>query len=166
MGAANTLHWIDDPELRSRMNAVVEGIAECRQRNGYIMAYPEDTFFVSERGAYTRSWLTHGLIEAGIAGNERAFELLRGYYDWYNSRPFLSQALRGCIQGGQGMVANSRMYFTPVGQPEDIQTLQRYFQENYWMDDLAAYRPDAVWQYPYDRPHVYLLEITAILMLC
>ncbi len=157
MGAANTLHWIDDRELRSRIDALVEGIAECRQRNGYIMAYPEDTFFVSERGAYTRSWLTHGLIEAGIAGNEKAFELLRGYYDWYNSRSFLSQALRGCIQGGQGMVANSRMYFTPVGEPEDIQTLQRYFQENYWMEDLAAHRPDAIWQYPYDRPHVYLL---------
>lgn len=157
MGAANTLHSIDDAELRQRMDAVVAGIAACRQANGYIMGYPEDTFFVSERGAYTRAWLTHGLIDAGIAGNAQAFELLRGYYDWYNSRAFLPEALRGCIQGGQGMVANSRLYFTPVGKPADIHTLQRYFQENYWLQDLAARRPEAVWQYPYDRPHVYLL---------
>jgi DUF1680 family protein len=157
MGAGTTLHWLEHAELRARMNAVVDGIAECRQPNAYIMAYPEDTFFFSERAAYTRSWLTHGLIEAGYAGNARAFELLRGYYDWYNQCSYLPQALRGANQGGQGMVANTRMYFTPVGKPTDIHAIQRYFQENYWLEDLAARRPEAVWQYPYDRPHSYLL---------
>jgi uncharacterized protein len=157
MGAGNTLRWIDDPRLRARMNDVVAGIAECRQPNGYIMGYPEDTFFVSERGAYTRSWTTQGLIEAGYAGNGQAFEMLRGYYDWYNQRSYLPQALRGCTQGAQGMVANTRMYFTPVGKATDIHVIQRYFQENYWLEDLAAHRVDAIWQYPYDRPHCYLL---------
>jgi DUF1680 family protein len=157
MGAGNTLRSLEHTELRNRMNAVVEGIDECRQANGYIMAYPENTFFYSERGAYTRAWVTHGLLEAGHAGNTRAFKLLRGYYDWYNSRPFLRQALRGCNQGGQGMVANTRVYFSPVGKPADIQVVQRYFQENYWRDDLASRRPEAIWQYPYDRPHAYLL---------
>ena len=38
------------------------------------------------------------------------------------------------------MIANTRMYFTPVGKPEDIQVVQRYFQENYWLDELAAPR--------------------------
>lgn len=157
MGAANTLHWIDHPELRQRMNAVVEGIAECRQPNGYIMAYPENTFFDSEHGAYARAWVTHGLIDGGYAGNSKAFELLRGYYDWYNSMPYLPQALRRCGFGPQGMVANTRLYFTPVGKAADIQVLQRYFQENYWLKDLEARRVDAIWQYPYDRAHSYLL---------
>jgi DUF1680 family protein len=157
MGAGNTLRWIEDEELRGRMNSVVDGVAEYRQANGYIMAYPEETFFVSERGAYTRAWLTHGLIEAGYAGNAKSFELLRGYYDWFNSRAYLKKALRGCNQGGQGMVANTRMYFTPVGLPADIEVIQRYFQENYWLDDLTAQRTDALGQYPYDRAHIYLL---------
>ena len=43
MGAGNTLRWIDHPELRAWLNAIVDGIEECRQPNGYIMAYPEDT---------------------------------------------------------------------------------------------------------------------------
>jgi hypothetical protein len=43
MGAANTMRWIDHPELRQRVNAVVDGIDACRQPNGYIMAYPEDS---------------------------------------------------------------------------------------------------------------------------
>jgi DUF1680 family protein len=49
------------------------------------------------------------------------------------------------------------MYFTPVGKPEDIRVVQQYFQENYWMDQLAKRDEKAIWLYPYDRPHNYLL---------
>lgn len=158
MGAANTLRWMEHTELRSRMSAVVDGIAECREPDGYMMAYPEDTFFYSERGAYTRAWVTQGLIDAGHTGNAKAFELLRGYYDWYNRQSFLPQALRRCGFGPQGTVANTRMYFTPVGKPIDLQIVQRYMQENYWLEDLAARKVDALWQYPYDRTHCYLIN--------
>lgn len=157
MGAGNTLRWIDHPELRGRMAAVVEGIAECRQPNGYIMAYPEDTIFYSERGAYTRAWLTHGLLEAASAGERRAFDLLRGYYDWFNQCRFLPELLRGAVQGAQGMVANTRVAMSPVGKPEDVQVIQRYFQETAWLEGLARREPEQIWQYPYDRPHCYLL---------
>ena len=116
-----------------------------------------NTILYSERGGYTRAWLTHGLIEAGYAGNPKAFELLRGYYDWFNQNPYLTQLLRRSYQGGQGMVANSRLYFTPVGKPADIQVMQRYYQENFWMEQLAAREERAVWQYPYAAPHCYLL---------
>ncbi len=157
MGAGNTLRWMENEELRQLMNALVDGIAECRQPNGYIMAYPEDTIFSSERGAYTRSWLTHGLIEAGYAGNPKAFELLRGYYDWFDNNPYLPELLRRAGQGVQGMIANTRMYFTPVGKPADIQVIQRYFQENYWLKQLASREESAIWRYPYDHPHSYLI---------
>lgn len=157
MGACNTLRWMDDPELRNRVEAVVDGIAECRQPNGHVMAYPEDSVFYSERGAYTRAWLTHGLIEAGIGGNKKAFEMLRGNYDLFNSEKFLPELMRAGVQGGQGMIANTRMYFTPVGKPEDIQLIQRYYLEDRWLAELAKYNQDQIWQYPYDRPHCYLL---------
>ena len=157
MGAGNTVRWIDDAELRKRLNAVVDGIEECRQPNGYIMAYPEDTLFYSERAAYTRAWLTHGLLEAAYAGNAKALPLLRGYYDWFNEQPFLPEMLRGAIQGGQGMIANTRVALSPVGKPADGQVIQRYYQENAWLDGLAKRDPAQIWQYPYDRPHCYLL---------
>jgi DUF1680 family protein len=157
MGAGNSLRWTDHPELRDRLNRIVAGIAECRQPNGYIMAYPEDTIFYSERGAYTRAWLTHGLIEAGYGGNADAFGLLRGYYDWFDHCQYLPRLLRGATQGVQGMIANARMYHTPVGKSEDLQVLQRYFQEDYWLAQLARREDAAIWQYPYDRPHCYLL---------
>jgi DUF1680 family protein len=157
MGAGNTLRWVHDPELQRRMDELIDGIADCRQSNGYIMAYPEGSIFHSERAAYTRAWLTHGLIEAGYTGNPKAFGLLRGYYDWYDHCPYLPKLLRGAAQGVQGMIANTRMYFTPVGKPEDLQVVQRYFQENYWLEGLAKREGLMVWQYPYDRPHCYLI---------
>jgi DUF1680 family protein len=157
MGAGNTLRWVEHAELRRRLNALVDGIEECRQPNGYIMAYPEDTIFFSERAAYTRAWVTHGLIEAGYAGNPKAFDLLRGYYAWFDYCSYLPRLLRGAAQGVQGMIANTRMYFTPVGKPEDLQVVQRYFQEDYWLEGLAKREDRVVWQYPYDRPHCYLI---------
>jgi uncharacterized protein len=157
MGGANTMRWIDNADLRHRVNAVVDGIEECRQPNGYIMAYPEDTIFYSERAAYTRAWLTHGLLEAAYAGNEKALPMLRGYYDWFNQQPFLPEMLRGAIQGGQGMVANTRLGTSPLGKPADAQVIQRYYQEDAWLRGLAKREKEQVWQYPYDRPHCYLL---------
>lgn len=157
MGAANTLRWIENPELRRRMNLIVDQIENCRQPNGYIMAYPEDTFFYSERGAYTRAWVTHGLLEAAYTGNKKALPLLRGYYDWFNQQTFLPEILRGIPFGGQGAIANTRLCLSPVGKPEDAQLVQRYYQEDAWLKGLAARDKDQVWQYPYDRPHCYLL---------
>lgn len=157
MGAGNALRWIHNPELQRKIDAVVDGIAESQQPNGYIMAYPEDTIFYSERAAYTRAWLTHGLLEAAYGGNEKALPLLRGYYDWFNRQSFLPEMLRGAIQGGQGMVANTRVGTSPVGVPEDAQVIQQYYQEEAWLRGLAKREKEQVWQYPYDRPHCYLL---------
>jgi uncharacterized protein len=157
MGAGNTVRWIDDPELRRRLNVVVDGIEACRKPNGYIMAYPEDTIFFSERDGYTRAWVTHGLLEAAYAGNPKALPMLRGYYDWLNEQAFLPEMMRGAVQGGQGMVANTRVGLSPIGKPADAQVIQRYYQEDGWLNGLARREKEQVWQYPYDRPHCYLL---------
>jgi uncharacterized protein len=157
MGAGNTLRWIETPELRKRMDQIVDVIDECKEPDGYIMAYPKYRIFSGEYGAYTRSWVTHGLIEAGYAGNSKAFPLLRNFYDWFNTSCYLPEMLRRAGQGSQGIIPSTRMYFTPVGKPEDILIVQQYFQENYWMKQLAERDPASVWLYPYDRPHNYLL---------
>jgi DUF1680 family protein len=157
MGAGNSLRWIENPALRERMNQVVDVIDECKEADGFIMGYPRAEIFKGENGAYVRSWVTHGLIEAGYAGNPKAFPLLRGYYDWFNTSCYLPELLRRTGQGTQGIIPSTRMYFTPVGKPEDLLVVQRYFQENYWMDQLAKREEKAIWLYPYDRPHNYLV---------
>ena len=34
---------------------------------------------------YVTSWLTHGLLEAAVAGEEGALALLREHFDWFNA---------------------------------------------------------------------------------
>jgi len=160
MGAGNTLRWIENTELRKRMDQIVDVIDECKEPDGYLMAYSKNKIFSGEYGAYTRSWVTHGLIEAGYAGNKKAFPLLRGFYDWFDTSCYLPEMLRRAGQGSQGIIPSTRAYFSPVGKPKDIEVVQRYFQENYWMELLANRDEKAIWLYPYDRPHNYL--ITAI----
>ncbi|HZK95618.1 MAG TPA: beta-L-arabinofuranosidase domain-containing protein [Prolixibacteraceae bacterium] len=157
MGAGNTLRWMENAELRERMNQIVDVIDECKEPDGYIMAYPKDKIFAGEYGAYTRSWVTHGLIEAGYAGNKKAFPLLRGFYDWLNTSCYLPELLRRGGQGTQGLIPSTRMYFTPVGKSKDIEVVQQYFQENYWLEQLTNRDSKAIWLYPYDRPHCYLI---------
>ena len=72
MGAGNTLRWIEVDSLRRRMDRIIDIIEDCREPDGYMMAYPKYRIFSGEYGAYTRSWVTHGLIEAGYAGNPKA----------------------------------------------------------------------------------------------
>ncbi len=157
MGAGNTLRWMEDRDLRERMNRIVDVIDECKESDGYLMAYPKNRVFTCENGAYVRSWITHGLIEAGFAGNEKAFRLLRGYYDWFNTSCYLPEILRRSGQGTQGLIPSTRTYFTPVGKPEDLKVVQQYMQENYWLEQLSLRNPEAIWLYPYDRPHGYLV---------
>ncbi len=156
-GAGNTLRWTENADMRKRMDDIVDIIDQSKEPDGYLMAFPKHTMFDYENGAYTRSWVSQGLIEAGYAGNKKAFPLLRGFYDWFDNCEYLPEMLRRVRQGTQGIIPITRTYFTPVGKPEDIQVVQQYFQENYWMEALAKRDPDAIWRYPYDRPHNYLV---------
>lgn len=158
MGAGNHLRWSENKELRNRMNRIVDGIDENKDPNGYyIMGYPENKIFYFENGAYCRAWVTHGLIEASMAGNKKALPMLRSYYDWFNESAYLPELVRRGGQGRQGIIANTRLYHTSAGKPKDLQVIQQYFQENFWMDQLARRDVDAIWKYPYDRPHSYLI---------
>lgn len=136
MGAGGTLRWMDDGALRARMDSVINVIEQCKEPDGYLMAYPKSAIFDFENGAYVRSWVTHGLIEAGYAGNPKAFGLLRDFYDWFESSPFLPEMLRRPGQGVQGAIPLTRTYFSPVGKTDEICVMQSYFQQNYWMDWL------------------------------
>jgi uncharacterized protein len=157
MGAGNTLRWMENTELRKRMDSIVDVIDQCKEADGYIMAYPKNKIFACQSGGYVKLWITHGLIEAGNSGNKKAFSLLRNFYDWFNNSCYLPELLRRAGVGNLGSLASTRMYFTPVGKPQDIQVVQQYFQENYWMEQLAKREEKAIWLYPYDRPHNYLI---------
>ncbi len=166
MGSGGVLRWENNAELRDKMNRVIDGIDECKQPNGYIMAYKETEITNSENPNYVRSWITHGLIEASIAGNPKALPLIREHQNWFNECPYLPR-VKDLHLGYQGMIANTRMYFTSRGRQRDIDVVQQYYQEDWWLDQLIENDDKAIYlrrkgNVPYKGkgpfPHCY--EIT------
>ena len=159
MGAGNTLRWTDDAELRRRLDALIDGIEACGGENGYILAYPRIIDSMrSEEANYARSWFTHGLIDAAIAGNPKAYGLLRKHADNFNEWDELHPKLiRWSHNSHQGHIASTRTYLSPVGKPKDLQIAEKFYVCDWWIADLASRRDSAVWQYPLQNPHSYLI---------
>ena len=159
MGAGNTLRWMENAELRNRLNEMIDGIEACREPNGYILAYPHEIDSLRhEEPNYVRAWFTHGLIEAAIAGNPKAYTLLRGHADYFNQWHELHPKLIYWAHNShQGHIAGTRTYLSPVGKPEDLQIAEKYYVCDWWMDELAARNDSAIWQYPLQNPHCYLI---------
>jgi DUF1680 family protein len=165
MGSGNALRWEQNEALRRRMDAVICGIAETRQPNGFMMGYSEEQTAVRENANYVRAWMTHGLIDASIAGNPKALELIRGQLTWFNHCPYLDKVVdrkRGYIPDHwipyQGMISSTRMYLSPLGQEDDIKLVRERYQEDWWLDQLLANDDRAI----YERPEPHCYEITAL----
>lgn len=165
MGAGNTLRWQENGALRTRMDNVVKGIENCKKPNGFIMAYKEEDADKSENSNYVRSWLTHGLVDASIAGNDRALKLIRGHLDWFNKWPDINKVVDN--KNGykkdhwipyQGMISSTRMYLSPLGKKDDIDHLLKHYQEDWWLNQLIAGDDKAI----YNRPDSHCYEITAL----
>ncbi|MDR0541609.1 MAG: glycoside hydrolase family 127 protein [Dysgonamonadaceae bacterium] len=159
MGAGNTLRWIENKELRNRLNELIDGIEACREPDGYILAYPHIIDSLRhEEANYARAWFTHGLIDAALAGNPKAYGLLRSHADWFNQWDELHpKLLYWSHNSHQGHIASTRTYFSPVGKPEDLHIAEKYYVCDWWMDELAARHDSAIWQYPLQNPHSYLI---------
>jgi DUF1680 family protein len=159
MGAGNTLRWMDYEELRNRLNELIDGIEACGDPDGYILAYPRIIDSLrSEEPNYARAWFTHGLIDAAIAGNPKAYRLLRGHADCFNQWDDLHPKLiHWAHNDHQGHIASTRTFLSPVGKPEDLQIAEKYYVCDWWMDELAARRDSAIWRYPLQNPHSYLI---------
>jgi DUF1680 family protein len=157
MGAGNTLRWLPNAKLQNELDKLIDGIEQCREPNGYILPYKPDSVR-SEEPNYGRAWLTHGLIDAGISGNQKAYTLLRGHADWFNKWDTMHPKLLYWPNNShQGHIASTRTYLSPVGKPEDLQVAEKYYVSDWWMNELGARRDSAVWQYPLQNPHSYLI---------
>ena len=99
-----------------------------QQDDGYLVPVDRKTFQTKEYPNYTRAWLTFGLLDAGYAGEEMGFHLARRMGDHFNQCEVLPY-VKDMNLGFQGILANTRLYDSPVGREEDIQTAIRYYQE-------------------------------------
>jgi DUF1680 family protein len=183
-GAALSLRWEEDPELRALVSKITGDIRARMRDDGYHNYYPEENSYArvhtieewvdrgswcrgnaeySERKNYDRVFWTRGLLAAMMSGDRDAGVLLRRFYDWFNTQEkYLVNMVRGA-NSPNGRPGGPLVYLSPAGRPGDLITSMRYLDEDYWIKALGDGQPLAPVDYPGDRPHCYtLLTLEAI----
>ncbi|MBQ2955683.1 MAG: glycoside hydrolase family 127 protein [Clostridia bacterium] len=156
MGACTTLLWQEDEHLRSMANAVVSEIDACKDEDGFLLPITREEWHTKEYPNYTRAWVTFGLLDAGYAGNERAFELARMMGDFFNKSDLLPY-VKDMNLGFQGILANTRLYDSPAGVKEDVDVAISAYEEKWWLEQVIAGDHRAIYSHPGNHPHSTLL---------
>ena len=183
MGAGGALRWeegANNGSLARKVATLIVGIKACQNKtNGYLMAFPMNVSSYKESPDYVTSWLTHGLLEAAVAGfADEVLPMLRAHFNWFNSAenlptflppaaegqwvgsatrgPFVCDAAKGdvgCWTGKesnqftfgheiyliyQGMIHNTRLALSAVGEQQDVDVVTQQYQETWWMEQLHA----------------------------
>ena len=156
MGAGCSLLWREDAQLRDMIRTLLSEIEAGRESDGFLLPVTRDEFRTREYPNYTRAWLTFGLLDAGYAGERKAFELARGFGDFFNHCDVLPY-VKDMNLGFQGILANTRLYTSPVGVREDIDIALKYYQEKWWLEQLISDDQRAIYAHPGNHPHSTLL---------
>ena len=112
-GAGSLLRFEDHAGLRQQMDALVSAIESFQEADGYAMAFARNDSYRRENPNYVTAWLTHGMLEAHIAGNPAALPLIRRHLNWFNNHSFLPLMLP--TLGGPASLDPSKP--TPDGFP-------------------------------------------------
>ena len=151
MGAGTALMWHEDAELRSKVNAIVDELEEFLPEDGCLLPVEKEERFTLEYPNYVRAWLIFGLLAAGYSGNEKAFSIARKFGDWFNGSKELPM-VKDMNLGFQGILANTELYLSPVGNDEDLAVAQKFYREDWWLDLLKNENHTAIYRHP-NHPH-------------
>jgi len=151
------------------VDTVVARIQARQRADGYHGYYPEQDSFALETGAnserknYDRVFWTRGLLDAGRVGNATAYQIVRRFYDWFNGCRYLPRMIHG-FNSPNGFPGGPLVYLSPVGSTNDLIVSARFFDQEYWMNELKNQEPLCFTFYPGERPHCYdLLGLEAYL---
>ncbi len=124
---------------------------------------PNNLAWWDERRNYDRVYLTRGMIAADLAGNKDALPVMRKFYDWMNVSPACPLLMKGIYFGGSahnscnGHEGSLLMYASRVGKPEDLVTAERYFIQDYLIEEARKSESLSLGHYPFHIPHSYVL---------
>jgi hypothetical protein len=103
------------------------------------------------------------MVAAGLSGNKDALVVMRRFYDWLNAEEGIySNLLAGPKDGSANNCNNGHeggllMYFSGVGKHEDLISVERYFVQDFFIEQMRNAEPLALWYYPLNKPHSYTL---------
>lgn len=160
-GAANILRWIDNPFLRSNLNGLIDSIAARQRADGYALPYPDSDMGKlvyganNERKPYDRRNFSLGLIAAGRE-NPSAILIARRFQDWLYSSPYVNTMLDGAL-GIMGDQPNLSVYYSIHGKSDDVIVREKFWRQDWWLDQLIAEQPGAICRFPLNRAHSYVI---------
>ena len=168
--AAHSLRWSEQEDLRQVVDSIVNLIGGRQDPDGYCLPYDRSYMHPSpaeqpgedERRNYDRMNLTRGMVAAGQAGNTQAYEIMRSFYDWFNGPGIYPTLLTGSYDGSghncnNGHAGGLQMYFSPYGRPDDLVNLERYFVQDFFIEQMKNEEPLALAYYPLHVAHCYVL---------
>ena len=168
-GAAHTLRWGEREDMRTIVDTIVDVVKGWQRDDGYCLPYPDKTMaggggaWNDERRNYGRVNLTRGMVAAGMVGSIDAYDTMRKFYDWLYASPYCAKLLSGpygcgsahnCNNGHEGSLL---MHFSPVGKPDDLVAVERYFVHDFFIEESRKGYPLSLSYYPYHTPHSYTL---------
>lgn len=167
-GAGHTLRWGERADMRRIVDTIVGQVKSRQTPEGYCLPY--DVSFMKrqsdgwkdERRNYDRVGLTRGMLAAGMSGNADAYAVMRNFYDWLNRSPYYPDLLAGEFFGSShncnnGHAGSLLMYYSPVGKAEDLVAVERYFVQDFFIDQAKNSEPLSLGYYPLHTPHSYVL---------
>jgi hypothetical protein len=162
MCAGNALRWEENEELRRGMNEVLDFLEDSQEIDGFLMPISKNDFAWREYPHYVRIWLTYGLLAAGMAGEKRAYKMLRLWQDWFNRCPDLP-VIKYLELAFQGTVASPQVYLSPVGCEDDIKISRETYEEDWRLGQFLHNEPWAVCtrKQPGVEPHPHGSELEA-----
>ena len=180
--ASHTLRWGEREDMRRIVDALVGMIKDRQRDDGYCLPYDEsfmnaqDNPCDDERRNYDRVNLTRGMVAAANVGNPDALPIMRKFYDWLYASPYCAQLLSGpwdatarkhnekngrpgmgsahnCNNGHEGSLL---MHFSPVGKPDDLIAVERYFVQDFFIEACRNREPLCLSDYPFHVAHSYV----------
>ena len=167
-GAAHCLRWEERADLREIVDRMVDTVKQRQSEDGYCLPYDRSCMYAhpvnmeDERRNYDRVNLTRGMVAAGLAGNADALAVMRRFYDWLNASDAYPMLLTGPCDGSANNCNNGHaggllMYLSPVGKPEDLVAVERYFVQDFFIEQMRLEEPLALDYYPLHVSHCYVL---------
>lgn len=160
-GAGNILRWTDNFTLRNNLVSLVEAVALRQRADGYALPYPDSDMGTivyganNERKPYDRRNFVLGLIAAGRVV-PHATQIARRFQDWLYSSTYVNTMLDGAL-GIMGDQPNLSMYHSSAGNENDVIVREKFWRQDWWLEQLADLQPSAICRFPLNRPHCYVI---------
>ena len=104
------------------MNEIVDCIAAATEADGFLEPIPKSEFGTREYPNYVHVWLNNGLVGCGVGGQPPGAVAAARHAVLVQPLRLSAPIAKDLMLGYQGMIANTTVYLSEAGLPDDLAT--------------------------------------------